>query len=242
MDAQSRSPGSLVERLFDAHRQIAKMQALEDELRRSEEQFRGAFDYAAIGMALVAPDGRFLKVNRCLCDIIGYSEQELLCKTFQDITHPDDLDADLSYVRQMLAGQIRQYHMEKRYFHKDGHIVVVLLSVSLVHDSRGDPLYFISQIQDITARKRAEEERETLIRELQDALATVKTLRELLPICAWCNNVRNDQGYWKKLESYFADHLDVSFTHSICPDCFAKNLPETRRRNREAQSNTNSNS
>jgi PAS domain S-box-containing protein len=235
MDAQSRNPGSLVERLFDAQRQIARLQALEDELRRSEEQFRGAFDYAAIGMALVAPEGRFLKVNRCLCDIVGYSDQELLARTFQDITHPDDLDADLSYVRQMLAGELRHYHMEKRYFHKDGHVVIVLLSVSLVHDSRGDPLYFISQIQDITARKRAEEERETLICQLQEALATVKTLRELLPICAWCNNVRNDQGYWKKLESYFADHLDVSFTHSICPDCLAKNLPENKRRIRDAQ-------
>jgi PAS domain S-box-containing protein len=242
MDAQSHNAGSLVERLFDAQRQIAGFQALEDELRRSEEQFRGAFDYAAIGMALVAPQGRFLKVNRCLCDIIGYNEQELLSKTFQDITHPEDLDADLSYVRQMLAGELRSYHLEKRYFHKEGHTVVVLLSVSLVHDSRGDPLYFISQIQDVAARKRAEAERETLILQLQEALATVKTLRELLPICAWCNNVRNDQGYWKKLESYFADHLDVSFTHSICPDCFAKNLPEDKRCVRNGQHNASPNS
>jgi PAS domain S-box-containing protein len=195
---------------------------LEDELRRSEEQFRGAFDAAAIGMALVAPDGRWLQVNRSLCDIVGYTEQELLGRTFQDITHPEDLDADLAHLREMLAGEIRSLHMEKRYFHKDGHIVWILLSVSLVHDAEGGPLYFISQVQDITARKRAEQERELLIRQLQEALATVKALRGLLPICAWCKNIRNDDGYWERLEAYFSEHLDVQFTHGMCPACTEK--------------------
>jgi diguanylate cyclase (GGDEF)-like protein/PAS domain S-box-containing protein len=106
-------------------------------------------------MALVGTDGRWLQVNRSLCEIVGYSEEELLAKTFQDITHPDDLEADLGYVRKLLSDEIRAYQMEKRYFHKLGHVVWVLLSVSLVRDIRGHPLYFISQIQDITERKRA---------------------------------------------------------------------------------------
>ncbi len=123
-------------------------------MRQSEERFRGAFDYAAIGMALVARDGRWLKVNRSLCEIVGYSEEEMLGLTFQDITHPDDLDADLAHVRDMLNGASRYYHMEKRYFRKDGQVVWIQLSVSMVHDAAGQPLHFIAQIQDISAQAR----------------------------------------------------------------------------------------
>src|ERR1044071_558097 len=82
--------------------------------------FQNAFEHAAIGMALVAPDGKWLRVNRSICEITGYSEEELLQRTFQDITHPDDLDLDLANVKKMLAGKIDTYQMEKRYFHKRG--------------------------------------------------------------------------------------------------------------------------
>jgi diguanylate cyclase (GGDEF)-like protein/PAS domain S-box-containing protein len=125
-------------------------------LREAEERFRLAFENAPIGMALVAPDGTFLRVNRALSEIVGYPADVLLIKTFQDITHPDDLEADLAFVRQMLAGEIRTFSMEKRYLHADGHIVWINLSVSLVRDEGGAPMYFISQIEDITQRKRVE--------------------------------------------------------------------------------------
>lgn len=126
-------------------------------LREAEERFRLAFDNAPIGMALVGPDGRFLQVNGSLCEIVGYPAEALLAKAFQNITHPDDLDADLEYVRQMLAGSLRTYSMEKRYLHAEGHVVWINLSVSLVRDEDDVPLYFISQIEDITERKRTEE-------------------------------------------------------------------------------------
>ena len=109
-------------------------------------------------MALVAPDGRWLRVNQSLCQIVGYSEKELLARDFQSITHPEDLETDLGLVRQILDGFIPRYHREKRYLHKQGRIVWIFLSVSLVRDGVGKPLYFISQIQDISERKRAEEE------------------------------------------------------------------------------------
>ncbi len=129
----------------------------EEALRQSEEHFRNAFEHSAIGMALVSPEGNWLKVNKWVYDIVGYTADELMAKTFQDITHTQDLDTDLAFVRQMLAGEIETYQMEKRYFHKDGHIVWVLLTVSLVWDEQGAPLHFISQIQDITERKREQE-------------------------------------------------------------------------------------
>lgn len=132
---------------------ITDRKQAEAALRQSEESLRSAFEYAAIGKALVASDGRWLQVNRSLCEIVGYSEGELLATTVQAIAHPDDLNADSHYVRQLLNGEIRSYQIEKRYLHKKGHIVWVLLSVSLVRDSSGEPLYFIFQIQDITERK-----------------------------------------------------------------------------------------
>ncbi len=128
----------------------------EEALRESEERFSNSFKYAAIGMALISLDGRWLKVNQSTCEIVGYSENELQAMTFQDITHPDDLDIDLEYVRQLVAGEIHTYQMEKRYFHKSGGLVWALLSVSLVRDKQGKPCYFISQIENITERKRAE--------------------------------------------------------------------------------------
>lgn len=121
------------------------------------EQFRLAFDHAPIGIALVSPAGAFLRVNTAFCELVGYEEAELTHKTFQEITYAEDLDLDLEHVREVLAGERRAYEMEKRYVHKDGHIVWVLLSVALVRDDAGEPVHFISQVQDISERKELEE-------------------------------------------------------------------------------------
>ena len=129
----------------------------ESALRASEQQFASAFANAAIGIALVAPEGRFLKTNRSLCQMLGYTEEELLEKTFLEITHPEDLEGDLGLVRQLLTGELETYQLEKRYFHRDGHIVWALLSVSLVGDEEGRPVHFISQIQDVSQERQARE-------------------------------------------------------------------------------------
>jgi len=141
-----------------AREESAHATAAEAKLKESEERLRSAFDYAPIGVGLVTPDGRWLQVNLSLCKMVGYSSQELMSRTLQGMTHPDDLETDAGFVRQMLAGEIGFYQIEKRYFHKLGHVVWSLLSVSLVRDSAGTPLYFVSQIEDITARKQAEAE------------------------------------------------------------------------------------
>lgn len=124
-----------------------------DEIRLSEEKFFNAFYYSGIGMALVSLEGKWLEVNSSLLDIIGYSRDEILKLTFQDITHPDDLTADLNLLQETLENKRDSYRMEKRYFHKNGSIIWVLLMVSIVRDSQKNPLFFISQIQDITDRK-----------------------------------------------------------------------------------------
>jgi PAS domain S-box-containing protein len=134
---------------------ITERKNAEELLNLSEEKFKNSFHHSPIGIALISPDGKWLKVNNATCEIIGYSEEELLTKTFQDITHPDDLEEDLNYVNQVLKGEITTYTMEKRYFHKNGSIIWVSLSVSLVNDKKGAPLYFISHIKNITERRAA---------------------------------------------------------------------------------------
>ena len=146
-------------RMSGVAKDITERKKAEEALLESEERFSGAFEQAPIGMALVSSEGRWLKVNQSICDIVGYSKAELLASTFQEITHPEDLAPPiLENVRRVLAGEIQTYQMEKRYFHKDGHIVNVLLNVTLVRDNHGQPRYFISQIQDITERRRLEEQ------------------------------------------------------------------------------------
>ena len=127
------------------------------ELATSEERFRATFEQAAVGVAHVAPDGRFLRVNQRFCDIVGYSHEEMLERAHQDITHPEDLGADLDQARQLLDGEAETYSMEKRYVRKDGETVWVNLTVSLVRDDAGEPRWFVAVVEDIAKRKQGEQ-------------------------------------------------------------------------------------
>ena len=174
-----------------ARREAAARQAAEQDLLRvnhvlgermaelavSEERFRNAFEFAGTGMALVGLDGSWLRVNRALCDIVGYPEAELLKKNFQEITHPDDLAADLSHVRDLIDGRRRFYQMEKRYLHREGRVVWIRLTASLVRDAAGAPLHFVSQVEDITERKRLEGD---LARARDEAIAASRFKSEFL--------------------------------------------------------------
>ena len=134
---------------------VTSQREAQEALRRSKRRLAQTLTHAPTGIALVSPEGRWLTVNRALCQILGYDEVELLQLTFQDITHPDDLETDLDYVSDLLSGRRLSGRMEKRYFHKSGRSVDVQLDVSLLRDDVGEPLYFICHIQDISERKRA---------------------------------------------------------------------------------------
>lgn len=162
-------PNNEVVVLFD---DVTEQKQAEQALRESESRFRGTFENAAVGMAHVGLDGSWLRVNERLCQIVGYSREELTRRTFQQITHPEDLDADLEQFDLLLSGEIVFYSMEKRYLHKDGRAVWVNLTAALQYDDGGHPLYSIVILEDIGTRKRAEQsllESQTRMRALLDA-------------------------------------------------------------------------
>ncbi len=136
---------------------ITEHKNAEEALRQSEKRFRGTFENAAVGIALVGLEGELLLVNDRLCEIVGYQRQELLHKTFQDITHPEDLESDLHLFAQAKRGEIAGYQMEKRYYRRDGQVIWVNLTASMQRDDEDRPLYRISIVEDISKRKRAEE-------------------------------------------------------------------------------------
>ena len=145
---------------------ITERKRLEDELQASERRFRTAFEQAAIGIAHVGFDGSWLLVNQKLCDIVGYTREELLERTFHAVLLPEDLVTAFAYAQSMIAGELQTYAQEQRYVRKDELLIWVNLTVTLVRDSMGMPLYFLAVTEDITERKQAEQQR--LLNQLKD--------------------------------------------------------------------------
>ena len=166
------------ERLARQHAEAANA-----ELRESEERFRLTMDEAPIGMALVALDHRFVRVNRVLCEIVGYSAEELIGLTFESITHPEDVATDVAEAGRLLRGEMPRYQRAKRYIRKDGTVVDVSLSVSLLRDHDGVPRYYITQVENITELRRAEREQRFLA-ELGPVLASTLGYEEMLTTIA----------------------------------------------------------
>jgi PAS domain S-box-containing protein len=146
----------------------------EEHLEEARTRLRNAFEHAPIGMALVAPDGRWISANPALCRITGYTEDELLGLTFADITHPEDLDADGQLAARVLAGELDSYELDKRYIHRTGAVVWVRLNVSVVRQPAGR--HFIAQIQDVTEARRAAALREQAAAELERSNAALQDL------------------------------------------------------------------
>src|SRR5262245_12399958 len=150
--------GSTSDLILLAMQDISERKQAEEALRESEERFRGTFENAAVGIAHRDATSRFLRVNDKFCSIVGYSREELLQMTFRDVTHPDDLEADLSRHTALVRGEGPSYVLEKRYVRKDGSLVWAEQFASLQRDAAGKPAYDIAIVNDISERKRLEEE------------------------------------------------------------------------------------
>jgi len=202
------------------------------EVKESEQRFRVTFEQAAVGIAHVSLEGRFLRINKKFCDIVGYSEGEMLTLNVEDITHPDDLDTDLEYVRQVLHGEIETYSMDKRYYRKDGSIVWVNLTVSLVFDRAGSPNYFVSVVKDISERKQAEDALrqnrdflEHLISAVPDAIFSIKIPKRTIN---WANDSFEVLGYepgefiGQSTKKYYANPEDYDAVGRLQQDAIRK--------------------
>lgn len=165
------------QKLYAANRNLGESLELlkhrRSQIEESERRFRLTLETAPIGCAIVGLDGRWITVNQALCAMFGYSEQELLTRTFQDMTHPDDLDRDLGEVKNLLEGRRDTYRIEKRYVVEQGRVIHTQLDVAILRDERGQPIHFISQIQDITARKQIEKELQDSKTQLEDGFAAL---------------------------------------------------------------------
>jgi PAS domain S-box-containing protein len=122
-------------------------------LRESEERFGNAFNYSPHGMGIVGLDGRWMRANKSLCEMLGYSDEELQTLTVRAVTHPDDAAEDVELIRRLVSGESKSYNRVKRYYRKDGEMIWVSLAVSAVHDAAGKPMYLIGQVENITARR-----------------------------------------------------------------------------------------
>ncbi len=175
--------------LFGSIQDVTERRRAEEARRDAPELFEKAFSHAPIGMTLVALDGRWLKVNRAMCEIVGWPEEALLGLTFRDITHPDDLPGQVERLRQLVAGEISSFQTDKRYIGRDGREIWANLSVSLVRDRAGNPCHYIGQVQDISDRKRYE----LALREERLALYEAQRLAQ---IGSWSWNIRAGTAYW----------------------------------------------
>jgi PAS domain S-box-containing protein len=198
--------------------EVERLRVENDALRRQSELFKSVFTEGNLGIAMIGIDLRLEHVNPALASMLGTTAAELIGTRIVDITHPDDGNS-LDLAHRLFRNEIPAYHVEKRYFRKDGAIIWAHLTATAIRDGSGKALFGLAMIEDITERRLYNHEREQLIARLQDALANVKTLSGLLPMCAWCKRIRDDQGSWSDVEHYVRHQTNADFTHGICPDC-----------------------
>jgi PAS domain S-box-containing protein len=160
-------------------------------------------------------NGYFKRLNPAWERTLGWSRAELMSRPFIEFVHPDDRERTLSQNAEVRQGG-QALGFENRYLCKDGSFRWFLWNAA--PDADGRVIYSVAR--DVTERKRAEEDRELLLHELQTALAEVRTLRKILPICSYCRRVRDDENYWHSVETYISEHTSTRFSHGICPSCF----------------------
>jgi PAS domain S-box-containing protein len=202
--------------------EIAERRRVEAGMRESEEKFRNYVERAPDGVFIVDDTGRYLEANESACRITGYSKEEIERKSIRDLLAEESLKDGLNHFHKLMetgAAASDLWHVQK-----DGSKLCLTVNAVKLSTVR-----FLGFCKDITERKQAEqtlrnaaEEREKLIQELQYALDHIKTLKGLIPICANCKKIRDDEGFWRQVEGYISAHSDAQFTHGVCPECAEK--------------------
>jgi PAS domain S-box-containing protein len=168
-------------------RDISKRNEAERALRESEERFGNAFTYSPHGMGIVALDGHWMRANKSLCEMLGYSDEELQTLTLGAVTHPDDLAEDAIRIRRLIDGESASYNRIKRYYRKDGEVIWVSVAVSAVHGATGEPMYLIGQVENITARRELERrslQAERLAGIVETTIAVAHEMNNVLTVLA----------------------------------------------------------
>ena len=190
---------------------------LEEKQQQEDRFFENAIDM----ICFLDFNGYFRRVNKAWERTLGYTREELTSRRFIEFVHPDDQERTLNQNAQVRGGG-KALSFENRYRCKDGSYR--WLRWNAAPDSPQNVIYGVAR--DITESKRAEEEREQLVRELQAALAEVKALQQILPICSYCRKIRDDENYWHTVENYISRHTSTRFSHSICPSCMATRVEQ----------------
>jgi PAS domain S-box-containing protein len=189
-----------------------------DDMREDAPRLDDLFFNLSIDMLCIAHfSGYFQRLSPAWEKTLGFSREELQAKPMFDFVHPEDRERTLEQNRRVRSGG-QALGFENRYLCKDGSYKWLLWNATA--DLENQVIYSVAR--DITARKQAEEERERLLRELQSALAEVKELQKILPICMYCKNIRDDENYWQTVEAYISHHTHTRFSHGICPACYEK--------------------
>jgi PAS domain S-box-containing protein len=216
-------PDGSVTGLVGVSRDVTARKRAEERLARERDFSEQLIREAPVGIAVYqAETGRCMVANAALCDITGATPAQLLAQNFREITSWKEAGV-LDAAEAALASRQSQ-QLSAQLVTSFGRKVWFLAAFSSFRSEEG--VHLILLLKDITESKVVEEERERMVQKLTEALAKVKTLSGLLPVCAWCKNVRNDEGYWQRIEAYVAEHSDARFTHGMCPDCMAKHFPE----------------
>ncbi|MGO9414951.1 MAG: PAS domain S-box protein [Syntrophobacteraceae bacterium] len=220
----------ILERTGELQQANTKLQIEIDVRRKAEEASRQlaaiveGSDDAIISQTL---DGVITSWNKAAEILYGYTAAEAIGQKSTSLHIPPAHIDEISNLLYRVGRGERIFHHEATYRSKDGHDIGVSLSISAIKDSAGNIIGVSTIARDISERERVRKEREKLIAELQEALVKVKALKGLLPICAWCKKIRNDQGYWQQIEAYIRDHSEADFSHGICPECAHKVGAET---------------
>jgi PAS domain S-box-containing protein len=207
---------------------ITDRKLAEEAVRESESKFRAVFDSAGIGIAISSLDGLIQRCNPALERMLGYGPGDLNGQPSKRISHPAEHLRLKEDARRIMVGTDPEHGLtvDRRLIRKDGSTLWVRLTTTILRDAEGNPQSGLGIVEDITVQKATEQERENLLRQVREAMANVRTLSGLVPICSSCKKIRDERGGWKPVEEYITAHTGAEFTHGICPDCLTAFYPE----------------